>query len=165
MILITENLMIRKFNIDDTGAYFKNSQDAQIKKYMPNHSHGGESEAREEVKEFISGYAGAEPEQHYAVLKDGALIGHIGIGASDGIAGACEICCGIIGDYRGFNYASEAVGAFAPWCLDKFGLDKIYASTEPENIPAAKSLIKAGFILTDIKIENKELDTYVFKLI
>ena len=155
--IITDNLIIREFTIDDVSAYFKNNNESQIKKYMPNHSHSDEDKAREEVSGFLSDYKDMKMPCHFAVTKDDILIGHIGIGESDMDAGIYEICCGISKDYRGFGYAVEVVKAFVPWCKTTFGLDKIYASTNQENIAAYKALLNAGFNLTD---KNKNL--YVF---
>ena len=149
--IITDNLIIRKFTIDDVSAYFKNNNEAQIRKYMPNHSHDDEDKAREEVSGFLSDYIEMKMPCHFAITKDDVLIGHIGIGESDISDGIYEICCGISKEYRGFGYAAEAVKAFAPWCKDTFGIDKVYASTNQENAAAYKALLSAGFTLTDIK--------------
>jgi RimJ/RimL family protein N-acetyltransferase len=124
---------------------------------MPNHSHDNEDKAREEVESFISGYkTRMEILYHYAVTKDGILIGHVGIGETknDSIS-VYEICCGINKNHRGFGYAAEAAKAFASWCKSEFGIDKIFASTEQENIASIKTLLKAGFTLTDINIEDR----------
>ena len=56
----------------------------------------------------------------------------------------------------------EAVKAFVPWCKAVFGLDKIYASTDKENMASRKCLLNAGFVLTDMAIKGKELIVYVF---
>jgi RimJ/RimL family protein N-acetyltransferase len=159
--IITDNLIIREFTIDDASAYFINTNEPQIKEYMPNHYHGDEDTAREEIESFISSYKNTEIEYHYAVMKDDILIGHVGIGETDigdGI-NIYEICCAINKNYRGLGYAAEASKAFAAWCKSTFEIDKIYASTDKENIASNKTLINAGFILTDIKI--KELNVYV----
>ena len=148
--IITDNLTIRQFTIDDVSAYFKNNNEAQIKKYMPNHWHDNEDKAREEITGFLSDYTDMKMPCHFAVVKDDVLIGHVGIGESDTGSDIYEICCGISKDYRGFGYAAEAVRAFVPWCKTTFGLDKIYASTNKENIAAYKALLSIGFTLTDI---------------
>jgi len=149
--IITDNLVIREFTLDDTSAYFRNNNEAHIKKYMANHSHNDEEEAREEIAGFLNDYKDMATPCHFAITKDGILIGHIGIGESEISDGIYEICCGISKDYRGFGYAAEAVKAFVPWCKATFGLDKIYASANQKNIAAYTALLNAGFILTDEK--------------
>jgi len=164
--IFTQNLIIREFNIDDTNAYYKNNQDGQIKKYMPNHSHDDENEARKELEENIANYAETEMPVHFAIVKAdiNALIGHIGIGDSEIIENAYELCCGISRDYRGHNYAAEALRAFAPWCKSAFNIDKIYASVNSENIAPRKALLNAGFSLCGEKYENKkeDINLYIF---
>jgi len=97
------NLVIRKFTMDDASAYFKNNNEAQIRKYMPDHFHSDEAEAREEVAGFLSNYDGMRMPCHFAVTKDGAVIGHVGIGESDISDSIYEICCAISEDHRGFG--------------------------------------------------------------
>ena len=159
-IVTTQNLVIREFTLDDTSAYFKNNQDEQIKKYMPNHTHSSENEAREEVQSFIDAYAEKKMPCHWAIVKadTGALIGHTGIGDEAGIH---EICCGISKDYRGHNYAAEATAAFASWCKRVYGIDKIYASTNPENAASCKTLINAGFTLQETEFGEEKYNLYV----
>ena len=159
--LTTQNLVIREFTLDDIGSYYKNNQDEQIKKYMPNHTHGSENEAREEVESFIASYAGMKMPCHWAIVKadTGTLIGHIGIGDETGMH---EICCGISKEYRGYNYAAEASAAFALWCKSVFGTDKIYASTNPLNTASCKALLNAGFTLQETEFGEEKYNLYVF---
>jgi len=164
-MIITKNLIIREFNIDDTGAYYKNNQDAQIKKYMPNHTHADEIEAREELEECIAGYANMQMPLHFAIVKEDKLIGHIGIGESEIVERAYELCCAVSKDYRGYNYAAEAVRAFAPWCKIAFGVDKIYASANCDNVAPCKTLLNAGFILCEDKFKNEQEDMNVYVFI
>jgi RimJ/RimL family protein N-acetyltransferase len=152
--IITDNLIIREFKIDDVRAYFKNNNEAEIRKYMLHHSHSEEDKAREEVMGFLSDYKDRKMPCHFAITKDNIVIGHIGIGESDVSDSIYEIDCAISKDYRGLGYAAEATKAFVPWCKSTFGLDKIYASAEKENISSCKSLLNEGFTLIDIK--NKE---------
>jgi RimJ/RimL family protein N-acetyltransferase len=159
--IITDNLKIRRFTIDDVSAYFINNNEAQLKEFMPNHYVEDVTEAHTEVESYISNYSKSEIEYHYAVTKDDILIGHVGIGetnVNDNI-NIYEICCAINKNYRGLGYATEATKAFVAWCKKTFALEKIYASTDHENISSNKVLLNAGFVLTDIKI--KELSVYV----
>ena len=159
--LTTQNLVIREFTLDDTSTYYKNNQDEQIKKNMPNHTHGSENEARDEVESFIANYVEMKMPCHWAIVKadSGTLIGHIGIGDETGIH---EICCGISKDYRGYNYAAEASAAFSLWCKSVFGVDKIYASTNPANVASCRTLLKAGFSLQETEFGDEKDNLYVF---
>jgi RimJ/RimL family protein N-acetyltransferase len=162
--IITKNLVIRKFTIDDVPAYFENNNEEQIKNYMPHHSHDNIENAREEITNFLSGYEKLNLPCHFAITKDGVLIGHIGIGKSginDEMDEICEIDCAISKNYRRHGYSIEASKAFIPWCKSAFGLEKIYATSNKENLSSNKSLLSIGFALTEIKANDKSINVYV----
>jgi len=163
-LLTTQNLVIREFTLGDTSVYYKNNQNEQIKKFMPNHTHCDENDARDEVRSFIANYAELKMPCHWAIVKadTGTLIGHIGIGEGELIDRTYEICCAIRKDYRGHHYAAEAVTAFALWCKSTYGIGKIYASTNPINIAAGETLLKAGFTLQEIECGEEKDTIYVF---
>ena len=164
--IFTKDLIIREFMIDDVSAYFKNNNEEQIKKYMPNHWHDDENKAREEIEDFISHYKNMTMPYHWAIVKanTNALIGHTGIGDSDISDSIYEIDCAICKDYRGFGYAAEATKAFVPWCKSAFGLDKIYASADIKNIASCKSLLNAGFVLCNDEFKNKKASINIYVL-
>ena len=164
--IFTQNLIIREFTIDDISAYFKNNNEEQIKKYMPNHWHNDVSTAREEIEDFISHYKNMTMPYHWAIDKadTNALIGHTGIGDSDISDSIYEIDCAINKDFRGFGYAAEVTKAFVPWCKIAFGLDKIYASADTENIASNKSLLNAGFVLCNDEFTNKKSAINIYVL-
>ena len=161
--IITDNLVIRKFTLDDVSAHFKNNNEQQIKNFMYNHWLCDVDTALKEIEGFLLDYEDMKKaEFHLAITINGIIIGHVGIGKSDINNDAYEICCAIGKDYRGLGYAAEATRAFAQWCKTELDIDKIYASTDTENIASCKTLINAGFCLTDIKIPDKNLSVYVF---
>jgi len=151
LISITENLVIRKFTLDDANTYFQNNNEAQVRATMPDHSHESFEEAYREIKEFLLCYDEMKMPYHFAITKNDILIGHVGIGESEIKAGAYEICCAINNKHRGCGFAVEASKAFIQWCESTFKLDEIYASTGKENIASNKALLKAGFVLNDVE--------------
>ena len=162
-ILTTKRLIVREFTPDDAGAYYTNNQDDQTRRFMPNHAHATEQEARDEIDSFIVQYAGPTLPCHWAIVRadGGGLIGHIGIGASELIEGALEPCCAISRGNRGQGYAAEAVAAFVPWCKAAFGTAAVYASNDPRNIASHKTLLKAGFILKESNHGDDLCNLYV----
>ena len=95
----------------------------------------------------------AHPDQWewYAIwmieLKDGTHIGELcfkGL-SEDRIA---EIGYGIVEDYQGYGYATEAVSALVDWALNQPGATCVTAETEETNIASQKVLSKAGFMPT-----------------
>jgi ribosomal-protein-alanine N-acetyltransferase len=167
-MIFTNNLIIRKFTLSDSKQYYENNQDEQIKKFMPEHTHINEDEAHKEVASFIANYIELKMPCHWAIIKADTdmLIGHIGVGEADinGIENTYEICCAINKNYRGNNYAVEAVQAFVSWCKNTFDISKVYASTNQENIASRKTLLNAGFILCENEYVNKKphLNVYIF---
>ena len=80
-------------------------------------------------------------------LKDGTHIGELcfkGL-SEDGIT---EIGYGILDDYQGCGYATEAVSAIVDWALKQSGIKCIKAETEESNTASQKVLKKAGFVST-----------------
>lgn len=95
----------------------------------------------------------SHPEQWdwYAVwlieLKDGTPIGDLcfkGVGTD----GATEIGYGILDDFQGCGYATEAVSAAVEWAENQPGIDHVEAETEPDNIASQRVLAKCGFCPT-----------------
>ena len=160
--IFTNNLIIRKFAIDDVNIYFQNNNEEQIKKFMPDHSHSNEQSAYKEITDFLHKYALMEMPFHFAVTKEDILIGHIGIGESDILPGNYEICCAINKNYRRLGYATETIKAFVPWCKKTFKLNKIYASLNQENIASSKTAENAGFILSEINTKDKNIVVYEY---
>ena len=80
-------------------------------------------------------------------LKNGTHIGEL---CFKGITekGIAEIGYGILDDYQGYGYATEAVLALTDWALMQSGVKCIIAETEESNIASKRVLNKAGFVPT-----------------
>ncbi len=93
----------------------------------------------------------AYPEQWewYAIwmieLKDGTHIGELCFKGVDK-SGSAEIGYGIVENYRGRGYATEAVTAVVDWAASQDGVKQIEAETEESNLASKRVLEKAGFI-------------------
>lgn len=80
-------------------------------------------------------------------LRDGARIGDLcfkGLGAS----GVAEIGYGLLADYQGQGYATEAVEAAVDWALQQPNVTRVEAETEPDNRASRRVLEKCGFLPT-----------------
>lgn len=124
--------------------------------------------AREQMEAFIAAETDAElkkaytemlegciqhPDQWewYAMwmieLRDGTHIGDLcfkGLGEN----GVVEIGYGILEEYQGQGYATEAVGAAVHWALQQPGVKRVEAETEPDNRASRRVLEKCGFLPT-----------------
>ena len=114
-----------------------------------------EAQTEEEMKaayeEMLAGCK-AHPEQRqwYAVwlirLTSGETVGSYCFkGLSDGCV---EIGYGLLPEYWGKGYATEAVTAAAAWASCQPGVKRIEAETDPENTASQHVLEKAGFAPT-----------------
>lgn len=165
-ILFTQNLTLREFRMTDSHAYFLNNRDEQIRKYLPFRAHSDESGAKEDIACSIRHYCPKSFPYILAIVKTDTdkLIGHIGIGDWDisETDRENEIEYAISEKYRGFGYAAEAVGAFAPWCKSEFRLDTVYALVNRRNISSCKTLARAGFALSGRKFRGIKETTDVY---
>ena len=80
-------------------------------------------------------------------LRDGTHIGDLcfkGLGTN----GIAEIGYGILEEYQGQGYATEAVGAAVDWALQQPDVARVEAETEPGNRASQRVLEKCGFLPT-----------------
>lgn len=62
--------------------------------------------------------------------------------------GAVELGCGLLPDFWGKGYATEAVIAVTEWALKQPGVSRIEAEAEEDNLASLRVLEKAGFVPT-----------------
>ena len=77
-------------------------------------------------------------------LRDGTHVGDLCFKGLDQ-SGMAEIGYGILGDYQGQGYATEAVNAAVMWALRQPGVTRVEAETEPDNTASRRVLEKCGF--------------------
>ena len=78
-------------------------------------------------------------------LRDGTHIGNLcfkGLSAN----GAVEIGYGVLEEYQGQGYATEAVGEAVNWALQQPGVRRVEAETAPDNRASQRVLEKCGFL-------------------
>ena len=118
--------------------------------------------AREQMEAFIAAEADVElkkayaemlesclrnPDQWMIELRDGTHIGDLcfkGLGAN----GVVEIGYGVLEEYWGQDYATEAVGSAVIWALKQPDVTRVEAETEPDNRASQRVLEKCGFLPT-----------------
>lgn len=77
--------------------------------------------------------------------KDGTHVGDLSFkGLSDD--GSVEIGYGILEEYQGSGYATEAVDKVVNWALNQPGVTRVEAETEPDNKASQRVLEKCGFV-------------------
>ena len=81
-------------------------------------------------------------------LQDGTHIGDLcfkGLGAN----GTVEIGYGVLEEYQGQGYATEAVSAAVTWALQQPFVTCVEAETAPDNRASQRILEKCGFLSSD----------------
>lgn len=76
--------------------------------------------------------------------KDGTHIGDLCF-KGQGDDGSVEIGYGIVEEYQGQGYATEAVESVVLWALKQPGVYRVEAETDPENKKSQRVLEKCGF--------------------
>ena len=79
--------------------------------------------------------------------EDGIRVGDLCFKGLDA-SGTAEIGYGILEEYQGQGYASEAVEAAVAWALQQPGVARVEAETEPDNRASQRVLEKCGFLPT-----------------
>ena len=77
-------------------------------------------------------------------LKNGTFIGDLCFKGVR-VDGAVEIGYGLLEEFQGHGYATEAVGAAVEWALKQPGVTCVDAETEPDNVASQRVLEKCGF--------------------
>lgn len=78
-------------------------------------------------------------------LRDGTHIGDLCFKGLE-VNGIAEIGYGILEEYQGQGYATEAVGAAVHWALQQPFVSRVEAETEPDNLASQRVLEKCGFL-------------------
>ena len=77
--------------------------------------------------------------------KDGTHVGELSFKGFNA-DGSVEIGYGILEEYQGRGYATEAVEAVVRWALKQPGVTRVEAEAEPDNRASQRVLEKCGFL-------------------
>ena len=80
-------------------------------------------------------------------LRDGTHIGDLCFKGLDA-NGMAEIGYGILEEFQGQGYATEAIDATVVWALKQSNVTRVEAETEPDNRASQRVLEKCGFLPT-----------------
>lgn len=164
-IVKTKNLILRKFNLDDTERIFILSQEDDIRQWLPDQVYKNLQEAKEVLNFLISQYNGTPDPYHNPYVlaieakSTGELIGHIGLSPikNDEV----EIGYGIAEAFQNKGFATEAVQNFSEWSISNIEeLDVIWGIVKKGNEASVKVLEKSHY-----KYFNQEEDRlkYIYR--
>ena len=153
MQIKSERITITTFSPDMAQSVYENSQDDDVKRFVPDEVYDSVEEAREAIEFLRSRYITTEGPFVYSVLtNDGQNIGYVQLcqledRLNDGHDDEkWEIGYHIARKFAGNGYATEAVKAFLPVMAEKLNIKEVYGICLVENAASARVLEKCGFI-------------------
>lgn len=142
----TERLVLRRFNINDSQAMFKNwESDSKVTEFLQWKPATHIDEVQEILREWIQGYEKLDFYQWAIVLKElGEPIGSIGVVGKNEKTDMVHIgyCIGSKWWHRGIT--SEAVKAIIPFLFEEVGVNRIEAQHDPNNPNSGLVMKKCG---------------------
>ena len=146
--LIIENdvLLIAKMNQAMSKDVYRNSQDKNNRKFVPDEVFNSLEEASEVVNQIINSYDSEDGPFVYAVIrkKDSANLGYVQLVK---IEEGWEIGYHIAEIYTGNGYATEAVNLFLNYIKNNTSLKQIIGIALAANKASRRVLEKCGFEL------------------
>ncbi|MGB8337999.1 MAG: GNAT family N-acetyltransferase [Burkholderiales bacterium] len=144
IILETDRLILRTFNVDDAAFYFELWKQASWIQYIGDKKFRNVDDARESL---INGPMRMYADKGFSLfvmgLKDGTLIGMCGLIKRDTLDDV-DIGYGLLPEFEGKGYAHEAAAATLAYAKNHFGIKRLVAIVTPENHASIKLLEKIG---------------------
>lgn len=143
----TKNLILRKFELSDAEAMYKNwANDSEVTKFLTWKPHGNIEVSRDILKSWIDEYENSNFYQWAIVLKSNGdePIGCISIVRQDEEIGMVHVgyCIGKKWWNRGVT--SEALNALIKYFVDEVGANRIESRHDPLNQNSGKVMMKCG---------------------
>ena len=146
-IFQTENLRIRKFEMEDAKCLYENHLEEEVKKWIPNESYVDIEETQDAINFYVDCVNNRCLPYVLAVeLKQtGELIGDTGVNEVDGKTDEVEIGYGICQKYSGKGYATELLKAMTEFVVSAFGMNVLYGRVMHGNNASVRVLEKNGY--------------------
>ena len=148
MHIKTSRLTITTFSPDMAQTVYENSQDDDIRLFVPDEVYDSVEEAREAIAFLMSRYDSTDGPFVYPIItNDGNQnIGYVQLCQIDD--GSWEIGYHIAKNFTGKGFATEAVKAFLPAMAKKLNIKEVYGICLAENTASVRVLEKCGFTQT-----------------
>lgn len=145
MNIKTSHLTITTFSLDMAQSVYENSQDDDIRRFVPDEVYDSVEEARAAIEFLMSRYDSDDGPFVYPIITNdgGKNIGYIQLCQIDD--GSWEIGYHIAKQFTGKDYATEAVKAFLPAAAKKLNLKEVYGICLAKNLVSIRVLEKCGF--------------------
>lgn len=164
--LESENLFIRKFEIDDVEDYYLFASDPEVTKFLRWGPHESKDVTLEYVKELLSRYIeGEDASWGIELNKTGSIIGLIHVMDFNSIHRKASIGIVLARKFWSSGYAKEALQIVLHHCFDKYNLNRIEAFCVIENQRAIDLAEKLGMkyegILRQSSYQKGELKDFI----
>jgi RimJ/RimL family protein N-acetyltransferase len=141
----SDRLDLREFHPDDLGLTSEVAVSGEPEALPP----GVPTTAEQLAEWFANGMhlAGRGTAVHLMMLDraSGKIVGSITVFHADWQVRSAEIGYGVRSDTRGKGYASEALAAVARWALTEGGIQRVWLTTNTDNVASTRVAEKAGF--------------------
>ena len=147
--LETERLILRRFNMEDAEAMFRNwANDPEVTKYMTWPTHDSIETTRKVIGSWVEGYEDLTKYEWAIVLRSlDEPIGSIAaMGGNDNLR-SVEIGYNIGRPWWGNGYTAEAMARIIKFLFEEVGFNRITATHESHNPNSGVVMRKAGMKL------------------
>ncbi len=142
-IISTERLTLRKPRMDDAAAVFASwAKYPEVTRFLTWRPHQDITQTESLMKKSIDGWDGDTNFRYLLEIKEsGQLAGMIELRMEPS-----EMSFGYTGarDQWGKGYMTEAARAAIEWAFQQPNIQRVYATTDVENVPSQRVLEKAG---------------------
>ena len=147
IFLETRRLILRRFTTDDVQDLFDLDSDPRVMRYL----NGGEPASHETIRDevlprFLGYYERSDCHGFWAAMEksSGRFIGWFHLKAAGEDPVESELGYRLERDAWGKGYATEGSKALIEKSFCEFGVDRVVATTLPENLASIRVLEKAG---------------------
>ena len=145
MNIKTPRLTITTFSPDMAQSVYENSQDDDIRRFVPDEVYDSVEDARAAIEFLMLRYDSTDGPFVYPVItnNEGKNIGYVQLCKLED--GTWEIGYHIAKQFTGQGYATEAVKAFLSAMAQKLNIKEVYGICLAENTASIRVLEKCGF--------------------
>ena len=148
----TERLVLRPFEAGDVEAARAYRDDEEFLRFLP---HIPQPFTRADAEKFVALVMSAPRERPiFAVVLDGIVIGAVNLEVN-GDRRTAELGYSIGRTWWGRGYATEAARALVAWGIETFGLVRITATTDPENLRSQQVMERLGMRREAVLVANR----------
>lgn len=158
----TPRLVIRRIDERDYDAMYAVYSDAEAMRYVDDGEPISPDECRRWIEVTQDNYSKRGYGMSAVELEGGPVIGFMGL-VHPGGQEVAELKYALARAHWGKGYATEAAKGFLAHGQAQFGIERVIATTAPENTPSHRVLLKCGMVDTGTRVDQSGDETQVFE--